>query len=450
MCKRTPGKEQVMKTGIDEDEQIRRIMRLAEFRNSESVIEKVDILNKSEIQVPISTACKLLSISTKTYYKEKSKKTPEQESIQFATPHQLLSIEEEKEIIKAVLSAQLAAKCMSSHEVRELASELNKKRTLINKPFDRFWFRRFLIRNEDTIGKKKCPSVDDDRGELSIDLIEKYIEDVIDALKKIKDLRLLINMDEIGFGRRPHYGKRRNCVYVKNCIIPPVWRAETDNYHISWVCGISAAGTHIKPMLLTTRARMDPDFYDTFLPEFAEFYTTQKGYLTTNAMIEWIQSCLIPYVIDIREQIQNPNHPVVLILDGLSCHLNDQIMEEFVKIEPFILIPLPPHSSHITQPCDGTIFNVTKIRYQQTPSPNNKTIFTGKLCRIKCAIQQALSQENIISAWEKCGFHITITEGVCTEVEFTKEFQNFLKRSASGNDAKEYENNLLHEIENSF
>ena len=97
-------------------------------------------------------------------------------------------------------------------------------------------------------------------------------------------------------------------------------------------------------------------------------------------------------------------------------------MDEFVKIEPFILIPLPPHSSHITQPCDGTIFNVKKIRYQQTPAPSNKTIFTGKLCRIKCAIEQAFSQENIISAWEKCCFHITIKEGVCTNVEFTKKF----------------------------
>lgn len=136
---------------------------------------------------------------------------------------------------------------------------------------------------------------------VSRDFIEKSIIDIIDAYTKIKDLRLLVNIDEIGFGRCPHYGKIQNFVFVQNYIIPPVWRAETDYYHISWVCAISSVGFHIKPMLLTTRARMDPDFDDTFLQGFVEFFTTPKGYLTTNAMIEWIQSCLIPYVIDIKE-----------------------------------------------------------------------------------------------------------------------------------------------------
>ena len=303
-----------------------------------------------------------------------------------------------------------------------------------------------MIRNEEKIGKKKCPSVDDDRGELSIEFIEKYINEVLSALKQITELRLLINMDEIGFGRLPHYGKRRNCVYVKNCTVQPVWRAQTDSYHISWVCGITAGGTYIRPLLLTTRATMDPDFDDTFLSTFAEFYQTPKGYLNKQAMIEWIRNCLIPYVISIRDEIRKPNHPFVLIMDGLLCHFDDEVMVEFYKIEPFILIQLPPHSSHITQPCDGTIFNVTKIRYEQTPIPKDKTPFTGKLCRIKNGIQQALSEENIISAWKKCGFDIKIKGGVCTKVEFTEEFQHFLKCQAPGNESKELEKKLIDEI----
>lgn len=48
-------------------------------------------------------------------------------------------------------------------------------------------------------------------------------------------------------------------------------------------------------------------------------------------MIERIQLCLTPYFVDIREQIQPPKQPAILIFDGLVCLLNDQIMEEFVK-----------------------------------------------------------------------------------------------------------------------
>lgn len=95
-----------------------------------------------------------------------------------------------------------------------LHGHLNKKTPRNNE----FWSSLSRLAQSLNINKrrhnrwKKCPSIDDDRGELSIDLIEKYIKDVIDALKKVKDLRLLINIDEIGFGRHHHYGKRRNFV----------------------------------------------------------------------------------------------------------------------------------------------------------------------------------------------------------------------------------------------
>lgn len=82
---------------------------------------------------------------------------------------------------------------------------------------------------------------------------------------------------------------------------------------------------------------MDQDFDDTFLSKLAEFYKTEKGYLTKKAMIEWVINCLISYVVSIREEIRKPNHPVVLIMDGLGSHFDDEVMEGFCKIEPFML-----------------------------------------------------------------------------------------------------------------
>lgn len=70
-------------------------------------------------------------------------------------------------------------------------------------------------------------------------------------------------------------------MYCKNCKVPPLWRADTDNYHISWVCCINAACSWTRHMIITTLQYMDPDFNQTFLNTFAEFGTSLKGYLVT-------------------------------------------------------------------------------------------------------------------------------------------------------------------------
>lgn len=110
----------------------------------------------------------------------------------------------------------------------------------------------------------KSTSVDDDRASISLKAVNEYIDAVLNALKQVTDLRLLLNMDESGFGRRPEYKKRRSCVYCKNCKVPPLWRADTDNYHISWVCCINAACSWTRHMIITTRQYYEPGFQSNF------------------------------------------------------------------------------------------------------------------------------------------------------------------------------------------
>ena len=114
-------------------------------------------------------------------------------------------------------------------------------------------------------GEKKCASAEDDRGTISLEKINQYIKEILEVIPLIKNLRLLINMDESGFGQRPDYKKRRSCVYSGKLNIKPLWRAATDKYHISWICGITAAATALRHMFTTARINMDPDFDQTFI-----------------------------------------------------------------------------------------------------------------------------------------------------------------------------------------
>ena len=282
-----------------------------------------------------------------------------------------------------ILEAQLKSECMCGADVRNVACDIYKKRTNVLRIFDRSWFRDFMRRHSDVIAKKKCPSVDSDRAELNREQIEKYIQEVNSALETVSDLRLLLNIDETGFGRRPDYGKKRSCIFVLNCTVEPVWRATTDMHHVSWVACISAGATYTKHLLLSTRARLDPEANKTFLPNFAEYYKTKKGYMTTDAMIFWVRNILAPYVATIRNQIRNPEHPLVLIMDGLGTHFDEEVIKEFDKLAPYKIIPLPAHSSHLTQPCDGCLFGLTKTKYNNTAKPEGYPEYTSKLLRIK-------------------------------------------------------------------
>lgn len=221
-----------------------------------------------------------------------------------------------------------------------------------------------------------------------------------------------------------------------NIKIPLLWRTSTDNYHVSWVCCINAACSWTRHMMITTRKHMDPDFDQTFLNNFADFSYSLKGYLVTHNMVEWIQNILIPYVLQVRSEINNENHPVILIFDNLHQHLTDEVKNEFEKIKPVILIPLPAHSSHLTQPCDASIFSSAKNRYTQLTPDSSKTPFTAKLLRIKKSIKETLTDELVLSSWKKCGFDITVKEGLCSHIKFSEEFQQKLRNMAQNNPLK--------------
>ena len=168
-------------------------------------------------------------------------------------------------------SAQVNSNCFNGQDIRKLAESLYLERTQVQREFNRNYFLLFLARHDDLFDKGKFTSVDEKRRNISLEKVDIYIRDIANALKQVKDLRLIINFDECGFGRRSNYKKRRTCVFSKSCNIQPTCRADIDNNHVSWMCGISAAATHTRHMFITTRKQMDPDFSQTFLHTFGDF-----------------------------------------------------------------------------------------------------------------------------------------------------------------------------------
>lgn len=111
--------------------------------------------------------------------------------------------------------------------------------------------------------------------------------------------------------------RKKRIVYIKKCQKFPVWRAETNQCPISYVCYITAGG------LCTKSGSV---FWWLFFIKIWFFIKHEK------VIWQRKQNCLIPYVMSIREKIRKPSHIVVLIMDELGIHWDMKLWKNSVKL----------------------------------------------------------------------------------------------------------------------
>ena len=175
---------------------------------------------------------------------------------------------------------------------------------------------------------------------------------------------------------------------------------------------------------------MDNDLNDTFFLRQANHFTTEKGYQTIQSTLYWVKNNLAPYINCVRSII-GQDQRCVIIADGLTSHFNELVLEAIEEIGNTIMIPLPAHSSHITQMLDVSIFNVFKRKYESIMIDRTFTsVFTKKLMRIRTAYICSVYDEIIKSGWEKAGFKLTLENGEITSYQFLDDFKEFLRSQA--------------------
>ena len=178
--------------------------------------EKVKILINSEYRIPIPIACKAVGISTKTYYNHKDDITMIDWNLRKNAHNLLLNEGEEQLIIQMIFDAQQNCEYLRGHDAKIKAQELYHERTSEQREFDKDWLQRFLMGHQNEIGKIKTSSVDEQGGNISINAINKYVDAVLNVLPKIKDLRLILNMTNVGLGNSRIIKKDEIAFFIKN------------------------------------------------------------------------------------------------------------------------------------------------------------------------------------------------------------------------------------------
>lgn len=220
-----------------------------------------------------------------------------------------------------------------------------------NRP-GREWFVSFCKRHK--LSLKKPELLESSRSRQSNDPFVIY--NFYDQLSTIiKDLNLekrpncIYNCDESGFRSDPTTSK------VVTSRGEPAKRVTGGNARktTTVLACVNAAGQKLPPLILHKGKRLwnnmigENAFYGT------SYSVTENGWMTEIASYNWFKNKFITEVVE---------RPILLIYDGHLSHVGLNLIKCAIDAQVTI-IKLPPHTSHILQPLDVSVFKGVKSKW---------------------------------------------------------------------------------------
>jgi 4-hydroxybenzoate polyprenyltransferase len=264
------------------------------------------------------------------------------------------------------------------------------------------WIRSFLKRNP-ILRTKRQYSIDSVRvNGATSEIIKLWFQKFqIPEIKAIKPENRW-NMDEAGIMEGQGVNglvvgsKNRRFIQRKQ----PGSRAWT-----SFIECISATGRALDPLVIYKGKSVQQQWFPTNLDKFSRwhFTATENGWTTDVTAQEWLDKVFIP-----STALPDPQEPRLLVLDGHGSHETTEFMYTCFMHNIYLLF-LPPHSSHVLQPLDLSIFSPLKAAYRKElgnlsllsdSTPIGKRNFL--LCYQK-AREQSLIPKNIKAGWKATG-----------------------------------------------
>jgi hypothetical protein len=171
-------------------------------------------------------------------------------------------------------------------------------------------------------------------------------------------------------------------------------------------CG-NAAGDILSPMIIYRN--LPETIPNTFMSRDGPLYKSSKtGWINTALFNEWFINIFLK---ESRTLITDDyNGPIILIFDGHSTHLSDELIE-LAQQHYVILLKLPSHTTHVMQPLDVNFFGPLKNVLGRIIRENYIGNVAPKLGKDKFA-EYLKAAWNHIDCLLKRGF---IQTGICTE-----------------------------------
>ncbi|OHW97453.1 transposase [Colletotrichum incanum] len=171
---------------------------------------------------------------------------------------------------------------------------------------------------------------------------------------------------------------------------------------------ISAIGHALNPLIIYKGKTVQQQWFPLDLGPYEgwQFTATENGWTTDDTAVEWLQKVFIPQTIP--QTASQGKEARLLVVDGHGSHTTTEFMWT-CYINNVYLLFLPPHTSHVLQPLDQSIFGPVKAAYRKELgylSQWNDSTIVGKRNFIGCyqkARLAGLTMDNIKSGWKYTG-----------------------------------------------
>ena len=262
--------------------------------------------------------------------------------------------------------------------------------------------------------------LDNERGDVQLEDLTQYFN-ILKSLK-IEQIhpKLIINLDETGFGGSKSVRKIGRKVLVKRSYEGKCfYQSEKQVNLISALVAVSAYGEIISPCCIVQRGTEHPDqsncpFYDKM-----KVFSTPNAFITRSVFEKYLNEYVFIYIEKVRLEIGDENAPALIIYDGHKAHLSEILFAKCAMKNIQVVI-IPPHSSHILQTLDQGIFRSMKNDYASITDWPNVSKISQRLQRIFTCIERAQNHQLILKSWAKVGICPIIENGEVLHIELVE------------------------------
>jgi len=371
--------------------------------------EAVSAVQNKEHNVP--SAARTFNVPQQTLYDRIKGKPPRNQSHE---ADQLLSHAEEKELVRWITRLTITGYPPRYQTLREMAEEIRTRRlrnARVNEDgielvhydgIGKQWVKRFLNRHRE-LASVRPRSIDAPRIQgTSLERLQRWFDDVKKVISEynIKPENMY-NMDESGFA----IGEKEAGRCIINAEIRQQYQAKPG--HQEWVSVIACIGADgsVVPLLVIFQAEnLSRQWIPANISGNWRFACNSKGYTSNTHGGEWLTRCFEP---ETWEKAGGEYR--VLICDGHDSHITGKWVAHCMENNILLLI-LPPHSSHLTQPLDVGIFGPLK-KYMAAEIDPLVRLGVSRIQKVEwlaafaAAHEKAFSTRNILSGFRGTGIH---------------------------------------------
>lgn len=328
----------------------------------------------------------------------------------------LISDQQSKEIIDEIRTRQLKLHPMT---ITNLCNFIQEK---YNIPCSRRFIRDWISRHKRDVMINFVKPAEKSRAAVKREDIQKFYDQIRELLSET-DPALIYNCDETGFSRRITSTKLRAVLCTDAEPEKAVYIQAPDESSVTLLACVNLTGQHLRPYVIVPTKSVNKEILGFVRPnKECVFVCHPKGFSTHAIFVDWFREVFLPKVRRQREKMGCPNKRAVLIFDGFAGH-ESEALNALAADNHVLLIKIPPHSSHLTQPLDQQVFQTLKSAYRREVALEFvKDRMMKKICKLIKAFGESFLPHIIRQSWKSVGIQCEWNEtGEVTKIIIDSE-----------------------------